>query len=111
MARLNDDAAVRLRADEDAQGSGSGFQSAKRLIEALSGSLRIAASGTEGTVIRIALPPAFAVGTPCTAGELQAAPPAWHLVAFDRRPAFDAALSDTAAPRARLAALTSDATP
>src|SRR3546814_19862802 len=29
MARLNDDAAVRLRADEDAQGSGSGFQSAR----------------------------------------------------------------------------------
>src|SRR3546814_91329 len=75
MARLNDDAAVRLRADEDAQGSGSGFQSAKRLIEALSGSLRIAASGTEGTVIRIALPSAFAGVTPCTAGELQAALP------------------------------------
>src|SRR3546814_13113457 len=70
MARRNDDAAVRLRADEDAQGSGSGFQSAKRLIEALSGSLRIAASGTEGTVIRIALPSAFAGVTPCTAGEL-----------------------------------------
>src|SRR3546814_11767394 len=99
MARLNDYAAVRLRADEDAQGSGSGFQSAKRLIEALSGSLRIAASGTAGTVIRIALPSAFAGVTPCPAGELPAALPDWHPVDFARRDAFDAALSATAAPR------------
>src|SRR3546814_8088252 len=37
MARLNDDAVVRLRADESGQGSGSGFRSARRLVEALSG--------------------------------------------------------------------------
>src|SRR3546814_1770857 len=67
MARLNDDAAVRLRADESGQGSGSGFRSARRLVEALSGSLRIAASSAEGTTIRIALPCAFAGVTPCTA--------------------------------------------
>src|SRR3546814_6389818 len=71
MARLNDDAAVRLRADESGQGSGSGFRSARRLVEALSGSLRIAASSAEGTTIRIALPCAFAGVTPCTAEELQ----------------------------------------
>src|SRR3546814_16371984 len=106
MARLNDDAAVRLRADESGQGSGSGFRSARRLVEALSGSLRIAASSAEGTTIRIALPCAFAGVTPCTAEELQAALPGWSLFDFDRRAAFDAARSGTVKPPARVAALT-----
>jgi len=110
VAALNGDGAARLRADESIEGSGSGFRAAKRLIEALSGTLAITASSEEGTVLEIILPAAFAEVTPCTAEELQAGAAPWRILDFDQRGAFDAAIAATDGAPARLAALTYDDT-
>lgn len=110
MARLNDDAVTRLRADESAQGSGSGFQSARRLIQALSGSLRITASSPAGTEIRIVLPCAFRATTPCQGAEITDALPDFRILDFDQRAAFEAALASSPLPKDRIVALTYDDT-
>lgn len=104
---LNEDQATRLRADEEVEGTGSGFRAAKRLVETLSGTLTIAASSDAGTAVEITLPAAFAGVTPCTAEELQAGAPQWRILDFDQRAAFDGAIAAGNAPE-RLAALTYD---
>ncbi|HMP44643.1 MAG TPA: ATP-binding protein [Sphingopyxis sp.] len=109
-AALNGDRTARLRADESVHGTGSGFRSAKRLIEALGGSLAIADSTPAGTTLRIVLPCAFAAVTPCPAEQLQAGLAEWRLLDFDRREAFDAALAAAEVPRERIVALTYDDT-
>jgi hypothetical protein len=110
MDRLNDDGVTRLRADESAQGSGSGFQSAKRLIQALSGSLRIIASSPAGTEIRITLPCAFGAVTPCPANDIAETLPGFLVVDFDQRDAFESALTSSTLPKERIVALTYDDT-
>jgi hypothetical protein len=110
MDRLNDDGVTRLRADESVQGSGSGFQSAKRLVQALSGSLRIAASSPAGTEIRIVLPCAYALVTPCSGGDIADALPDFRVVDFDQRDAFESALASSTTPKERIVALTYDDT-
>lgn len=107
---LNSDSATRLRADEGPHGTGSGFRSAKRLIETLHGSLEIIESTPAGTRLRIVLPSAFAQTTPCSVEELKAGLGDWLILDFDQRQAFDAALAGAAAPRGRTAALTYDDT-
>lgn len=105
---LNANHVTRLRADEGSEGTGSGFQSAKRLIESLAGSLEIVRSTPAGTEVRITLPCAFDSVTPCTPGALQASLPRWHILDFDQRTAFETALA--AGTANRTVALTYDDT-
>lgn len=107
---LNGDGATRLRADESSDGTGSGYRSAKRLVEALAGSLEITASSPEGTTLRIVLPLACDALTPCTADDIQAGLAGRLLLDFDQRQAFDQALSATELPIERLVALSYDDT-
>lgn len=107
---LNAGQATRLRADEGAEGTGSGFRAAKRLIETLSGTLTITASSDAGTALEITLPAAFAGITPCTLEELQAGASHWRILDFDQRAAFDAAIAAADGKPGRLAALTYDDT-
>lgn len=92
-ASLNGDSVARIRGDENTRGTGSGFGSARRIIETLRGKLEISSSTPDGTVIRIALPAAFAAVTPISADELQGCLPKWTVVDFDQRGDFDAALA------------------
>ncbi len=107
---LNADAATRLRVDESMPGTGSGFLAARRLVESLSGSLRIVSSSPAGTRIRIVLPAAFASVTPCSAEALQAELPRWRILDFDRRENFDAALAAATHAGERVIALSYDDT-
>ena len=99
VAALNDGTTTRIRADENDQGTGSGFGSARRIIETLRGSLKIVASSAGGTEIRITLPAAFASVTPVSAEALQSQLDGWTLLDFDDRTAFEAGLKTSAAPR------------
>src|SRR3546814_18104889 len=85
-------------ADEKEQGTGSGFGSARRIIETLRGSLKIGASSAAGTEIRVVLPAAFASVTPVSAEALQARLDGWTLLDFDDRTAFEAGLKASVAP-------------
>lgn len=109
VRQLRDDSVPRSTADEAGQGTGSGFRSARRLVERLGGKLEIAASSASGTEMRVTLPCAYPAATPCSVEELGAAMPGWRLLDFDRREAFEAA---AAQPRTglRLAAATYDDT-
>ncbi len=93
VTALNDGTVTRLRANETMQGTGSGFGAAKKIIETLCGSLEILSSSTSGTEVRIMLPAAFAKVTPMSAEELEHNLPAWTVLDFDQRPAFEARLS------------------
>lgn len=109
IRQLNDDAAPRARG-AGGQGTGSGFRSARRLIERLSGTLEIVSSGPSGTELRITLPCAHSGVTPCTAAELDAAVPGWRVLDFDRREAFEAALRCEEPANTPVAAATYDDT-
>lgn len=120
VAALNDGTTLRIRAEEFGPGTGSGFGSARRIIQMLRGSLKIVASGNTGTEIRILLPAAFVAITPESAGALQSRLDGWTLLDFDERSAFESGLSagpviertialtydDTAVTRGRLSQLT-----
>lgn len=110
LRQLTDDTVPRTREEGAGNGTGSGFRSAKRLIERLSGSLEIVSSGPSGTRLQIALPCAQAAVTPCTASELGDALPGWRVLDFDRREAFRAELKAGGMARARIAAATYDDT-
>src|SRR3546814_9538535 len=69
VAALNGGTTQRIRADEKDQGTGSGFGSARRIIETLRGSLKIVASSAAVTEIRVVLPAAFASVTPVRSEE------------------------------------------
>src|SRR3546814_15887829 len=88
VAALNGGTAQRIRADEKDQGTGSGFGSARRIIETLRGSLKIVASSAAGTEIRVVLPAAFASVTPVSAEALPSRPDGWTLLDFDDLTAF-----------------------
>ncbi|WP_447765484.1 ATP-binding protein [Sphingopyxis panaciterrae] len=109
-ASLNASDIARLRADESSEGTGSGFQSAKRLIESLSGTLEILSSTPTGTTVRVTLPCAFDHVTPCPSEALQAALPGWQIFDFDQRETFEAALAAAPLPADRIVALTYDDT-
>lgn len=110
VRQLNDDAVPRAREGGDEQGTGSGFRSARRLIERLAGSLEIVSSGPSGTTVRVVLPCAHAAVTPCAAGELDEVLPHWRVLDFDRREAFRAAFKSGAVAQQRIAAATYDDT-
>jgi signal transduction histidine kinase len=107
---LNHGTATRIRADETTQGTGSGFGSARRIIETLRGSLEILSSTARGTQIRIALPAAFATVTPVAADELREALQGWTLLDFDDRARFEKGLSADGDTKGRIIALTYDDT-
>lgn len=94
VRQLRDDSAPRSTAGDERRGSGSGFRSARRLIEGLSGTLEVVSSGPQGTQLRIVLPCAFPEVEICTADELDRAMPGWRVLDFDRREAFESALSE-----------------
>lgn len=107
---LGGDDMARLRGHGDAGGTGSGFRSAKRLVERLSGSLEILSSDAGGTDIRILLPCAWSAVTPCDAAAIAAGLPGWLALDFDQRAAFDAALAAATVPKRRIVALSYDDT-
>ncbi|MGL3822915.1 ATP-binding protein [Sphingopyxis sp. R3-92] len=109
-ATLNGNAITRIRADETAPGSGSGYGSAKRIIETLRGSISIVSSTSQGTEICITLPAAFTTTTPVTIADLQAALDSWRLLDFDQRAAFETELAAPDFARERAIALTYDDT-
>lgn len=110
VAALNGDTMTRIRADESIWGTGSGFGSAKRIIETLHGSLEILSSSPTGTTIRIILPAAFAAVTAISAEELQAGLGEWTVVDFDQRADFEASLTAAEARKEHFLALTYDDT-
>jgi len=80
-------------------GSGSGFRSARQIIESLGGSLEITATGETGTTLQVRLCCAYRAVTPCTASELEGDLDGRSIIDFDRRPDFEAgmaAISQTA---------------
>lgn len=101
---------ARLRADERTQGSGSGFYSAKRLIERLGGALDIV-GGTGGTHIRVTVPMAASELSPCTQAELQQLMPDWRLADFDHRQIMRAGTANAIAAGRPTIALSYDDTP
>ncbi|WP_447756634.1 ATP-binding protein [Sphingopyxis fribergensis] len=110
VAALTDGSVTRVRADETAQGTGSGFGSARRIIEMLQGSLRISTSTAAGTELRITLPAAFPAVTPVSADELRDNLRGWSLLDFDDRTSFDAGLATDGVAKDRTIALTYDDT-
>lgn len=68
-------------------GTGSGFRSARQIIEGLGGELTILETSNAGTRIAVRLCCAFGQVTPCSLGELAARLSAWELADFDQRPA------------------------
>lgn len=110
MAELNRGTAIRMRGDEAGPGTGSGFRSARRIIEMLYGTLQIVSSASDGTVIRITLPSAFASITPLPADDLQARLKGWSVLDFDDRDRFAASLDDDGMAGPRTIAVTYDDT-
>ncbi len=110
VAALNGGGSARIRANENVQGTGSGFGSAKRIVETLHGTLEILSSTPEGTEIRIGLPAAFAAVTPISTDELQVELTQWTVLDFDQRSDFEAGLTAPGTSRNRVIALTYDDT-
>lgn len=110
VAALNGGRVTRIRGDENVQGTGSGFGSAKRIIETLCGSLEIISSSAAGTEIRITLPAAFASVAPISANELQSRLRGWTVLDFDDRAGFEAGLNGGAAVRRTIALSYDDTT-
>ena len=110
VAALNCGKTTRVRADETTQGTGSGFGSARRIIEILRGSLEISSSSASGTEIRITLPAAFTSITPVSADDLRDDLEDWTLLDFDDRASFEAGLGADSTARDRVIALTYDDT-
>lgn len=80
-------------------GSGSGFRSARQIIEGLGGTLVIVSSDANGTRVQVRLCCAFGQVTPCTRGELAARLEGWELADFDERAPIDTGSADTVATR------------
>ncbi|WP_338425175.1 ATP-binding protein [Sphingopyxis kveilinensis] len=109
-AALNGGAVTRIRANEAAPGTGSGYRSAKRIIERLRGKIKIIASTAEGTEIRITLPSAYATTSPIAIDELQARLRGWTLFDFDQRGDFEQKMAASGSVKERSIALTYDDT-
>ncbi|SEH13938.1 Signal transduction histidine kinase [Sphingopyxis sp. YR583] len=107
---LNGGAVTRIRADDTAPGTGSGYGSAKRIIERLRGKIKIISSTPEGTEICITLPAAFAATSSIEIDELQARLHGWALLDFDQRGDFEARLAAAGSVKERSIALTYDDT-
>lgn len=110
VAELNRGDAIRVRADEAVPGTGSGFRSARKIVELLHGSLQILSSTSDGTAIRITLPSAFASVTPMAAHGLQDMLEDWTVLDFDDREGFAASLNDDGVAGSRSIAITYDDT-
>ncbi len=77
-------------------GTGSGFRSARQIIEGLGGTLTILASDSAGTRIAVRLGCAFTQTTACSLEELSARlGQAWELADFDQRTAASARPGET----------------
>ncbi len=95
MAALNSGGRVRVRGNETTEGTGSGYGSAKRIVEMLRGTLKICSSTSHGTEIRITLPAASTAVTPISTDELQAGLPEWTVLDFDQRRDFELGLASS----------------
>jgi signal transduction histidine kinase len=109
-AALNTGSETRIRADDEGSGTGSGFGSAKRIIESLRGSLEIISSNPSGTEIRIVLPVAAETIVPISSEDLAVALHGWQILDFDQREAFKDGLRATGPAKDRVIALTYDDT-
>lgn len=107
---LNKGTAPRIRTDDKRSGTGSGFGSAKRIIESLGGSIEIASSSPTGTELRIVMPVAAQTTVPITAEELEAGLDGWRVLDFDQRAAFESAIGASDADNSKSIALTYDDT-
>jgi two-component system, sensor histidine kinase LadS len=74
-------------------GTGSGFRSARQIIESLGGSLRIVSSDASGTQLEVRLCCALQQVTPCTLDELSEHLGGWQLFDCDRRAEREPALA------------------
>lgn len=81
--------------------TGSGFRSAKQIIESLGGTLSIRETSPTGTTLQISLSCAFARVTPCSFDDLAARLPGWQLADFDKRGEFDTIAANASQARAR----------
>ena len=108
MAALNSGGRARVRGNETTEGTGSGFGSAKRIVEMLRGTLKIFSSTSHGTEIRITLPAASVVVTPISTDELQAGLPEWTVLDFDQRRDFELELASSGSEPKPVLAVTYD---
>jgi two-component system, sensor histidine kinase LadS len=92
VRQLVHDNAPRIKIGDGA-GTGSGFRSARQIIESLGGSLRIVSSDASGTRLEVRLSCALQQVTPCTLGELAEHLGGWQLFDCDRRPEREPALA------------------
>lgn len=83
----------RVRGAGSDAGSGSGFRSARQIIEGLGGSLEIVATSEAGTTLQVKLCCAYPAVTPCTAVELEGELAGRPILDFDRRADFEAGLA------------------
>jgi two-component system, sensor histidine kinase LadS len=91
--------------------TGSGFRSARQIIEGLGGTIVILKSGPSGTTLQIRLCCAFRNVSPCTPDRLADNLNAWRIADFDQRAMFAAATEDRSnADLSRLVAVTHDDT-
>lgn len=107
---LNSGAIIRVRADETDLGTGSGFGSAKRIVESLQGTLEITSSSAAGTEVRIILPVATPAIDYISAEELQNELKFWAILDFDQRGQFEDQRKIPGATKDRIIALTYDDT-
>lgn len=111
VAALNEGKASRLRADDNAPGTGSGFGAARGIVERLGGSLTIVSSDETGTVVELVLPGAFSKITPISMQEAGTHLPNWSWLDFDQRGSFDTALREgSGADRSAIAVTYDDST-
>jgi signal transduction histidine kinase len=108
MAALTEEGVTRIRGNETTEGTGSGFGSAKRIVEMLCGTLEICSSTRDGTTVRITLPAAFTAVTPVSTIELQEILPQWTVLDFDQRSDFDRGLTEADNGSKRVLAATYD---
>lgn len=97
---------ARVRGAAPNGGSGSGFRSARQIVESLGGTLEITATGATGTTLQVRLCCAYGVVTPCTEDELVRELPGRSVLDFDRRAEFDAKLAGLRQGAANLAIAT-----
>lgn len=98
----------RLRAGDSIQGSGSGYRTTRRLVEAIGGGIAITSSGPAGTAIRLRVPGAFAALTPCGLHDIQRRQPRWEILDYDDRAAYEHSIAHMRNPQHWVAAVTHD---
>lgn len=101
----------RTHSNENGAGTGSGFRSARQIIEGLGGTLVILASDPSGTTVQVSLCCAYAEVRPCALDDLAGTLPDWRVLDFDRRTELKAAsAANDGVDKSRIIAATYDDT-